>query len=63
MIKKNVLLAITGLSPQVVTETLYGIVQNDLEWPDEIQIITTKKGRDEVRLGLLESNDLGCSML
>ncbi len=51
--KKNILLAITGLSPQVVTETLYGIAQSRLEWPDEIQIITTKKGKEQARLGLI----------
>jgi CRISPR-associated protein (TIGR02584 family) len=50
---RNVLLSIVGLSPQVVTETLFGIHQEGLEWPDEIHIITTKKGKEQVRLGLL----------
>lgn len=51
--QKNVLLSVVGLSPQVVTETLFGIHQESLEWPDEIHIITTKKGKEQVRLGLL----------
>ena len=53
MTKKNILLAVTGLSPQVVTETLFGIVKADIEWPDEIQIITTKRGKEQARLGLI----------
>jgi CRISPR-associated protein (TIGR02584 family) len=55
--KKNILLAITGLSPQVVTETLYGIKHAKMEWPDEIQVITTKKGKEQARLGLLETSN------
>lgn len=61
--KKNILLAITGLSPQVVTETLYGIHKAGMEWPDEIQIITTKKGKEQARLGLLESHNGSKPML
>ena len=53
MTKKNILLAVTGLSPQVVTETLFGIVEANIEWPDEIQIITTKRGKEQARLGLI----------
>jgi CRISPR-associated protein (TIGR02584 family) len=53
MTKKNILLAVTGLSPQVVTETLFGIVEAGIEWPDEIQIITTKRGKEQARLGLI----------
>jgi CRISPR-associated protein (TIGR02584 family) len=63
MKKKNILLAITGLSPQVVTETLYGIKQAGMEWPDEIQIITTKRGKEQARLGLLEPHDGNKPML
>lgn len=63
MSKKNILLAITGLSPQVITETLYGIIQSNLEWPDEIQIITTLKGKEQARLGLITPLECGRSML
>ena len=51
--KKQILLAITGMSPQVVTETLYGIHCNNQPWPDEIHIITTAKGKEQARLGLI----------
>jgi CRISPR-associated protein (TIGR02584 family) len=63
MKKKNILLAVTGLSPQVVTETLFGIIQADIEWPDEIQIITTKKGKEQARLGLIVNGAAKQSML
>jgi CRISPR-associated protein (TIGR02584 family) len=60
-IKKNVLVSVTGLSPQVVTETLYGILKSDdrdgFRWPDEIKIITTKKGKLQAKLGLITNAD------
>ncbi|WP_053062607.1 CRISPR-associated ring nuclease Csm6 [Photobacterium aquae] len=55
--KKTVLLAVTGLSPQIVTETLFGIHQAKLDWPDEIQIITTKKGKEQAELGLITTQE------
>ncbi len=63
MNKKNILLCVTGLSPQVVTETLFGIAQSDLEWPNEIQIITTKKGKEQARLGLIAPQNDAVSIL
>jgi len=38
---KNILLAITGASPQVVTETLYALHAEGKTFPDEVYIITT----------------------
>ncbi len=37
---KNTLLAVTGLSPQVITETLYALHQNNRK-VDGIHVITT----------------------
>ncbi|MGU5545201.1 CRISPR-associated ring nuclease Csm6 [Aeromonas veronii] len=56
MEKKHTLLAITGLNPQVVTETLYGIHKQDLPWPNELIILTTKQGAEQAQLGLLHPN-------
>lgn len=56
--EKTLLLAVTGMSPQVVTETLYGIYKKGLEWPDQIKIFTTKKGFDQARLNLLVKGKL-----
>lgn len=50
---KTLLLAVTGLSPQVVTETLYAIHKKNLEWPSQIKILTTKKGYEQARLNLI----------
>ncbi|CAK0749007.1 hypothetical protein CCP4SC76_10006 [Gammaproteobacteria bacterium] len=52
---RRILLAVTGLSPQVVTETLYALaVMQDPPWiPDEVQLITTAEGAERARLALL----------
>ncbi|WP_052771966.1 CRISPR-associated ring nuclease Csm6 [Vibrio mexicanus] len=68
MNKKNILLSIAGLTPQVITETLYGIHQGQQDgenwyWPDEIQVITTSLGQEQIVLGLLTKDDSGLSML
>lgn len=54
---RRVLLAVTGLSPQVVTETLYGLCiatgGNRAFVPTEIHVITTAEGAERARLTLL----------
>ena len=54
----HTLLATTGASPQVVTETLYAIHHSNGQWPDEIYIITTSFGKDKAVKGLLEQGHL-----
>ena len=54
----HILLATTGESPQVVTETLYAIHTEGLEWPDEIFLITTTLGRARAEAGLIEAGHL-----
>ncbi|MFH4665045.1 CRISPR-associated ring nuclease Csm6 [Vibrio cidicii] len=66
--KKTILLSIAGLTPQVITETLYGIhieqqESDDWHWPDEIQIITTRLGKEQILLGLLTKNSDGVNQL
>ncbi len=58
--RRRVLLAVTGLSPQVVTETLYALAQenNGSELPTEVHLITTASGRERAELALL-SDDPG----
>ncbi|MDA9557155.1 CRISPR-associated ring nuclease Csm6 [Vibrio sp.] len=65
MTQKHVLLAVTGLSPAVVTETLYGIYQKDKrQWPSEIHIITTKEGKKRISGALIHPHEkLGQSVL
>ena len=49
---KNILLAVVGLSPQVVTETLYALHQQQKE-VHAIHIITTRDGKEKVYANLL----------
>ena len=52
---RRVLLAVTGLSPQVVTETLYAlaVAQHPAFVPTEVHVITTATGAQGLRLALL----------
>jgi len=53
--RKKILVCVTGLSPQIVTETLFALsVAQSPSWiPDEIWLITTQRGADNARLMLL----------
>lgn len=53
---RRILLAVTGLTPQVVTETLYALaVTRTPAWvPDEIRLLTTAEGAERARLSLLD---------
>lgn len=57
---RRILLAVTGLSPQIVTETLYAVAVTAPTpfVPTEIHLITTSEGADRARLALL-SDDPG----
>ena len=52
---RRILLAVTGLTPQVVTETLYALaIQRQPSFiPTEIHLLTTQEGAEAARLGLL----------
>ena len=50
---KKVLFCLTGLTPQVVTETLYALAHRKPAWfPDEIHLLTTVQGAEHARLTL-----------
>ncbi|PIP36440.1 MAG: TIGR02584 family CRISPR-associated protein, partial [Desulfobacterales bacterium CG23_combo_of_CG06-09_8_20_14_all_52_9] len=49
---KNILLAVCGLSPQVITETLFAIHQSGRK-VDAIHIITTREGKERIFADLL----------
>ncbi|MDI6687316.1 MAG: CRISPR-associated ring nuclease Csm6 [Desulfobacterales bacterium] len=51
---KNILLAVTGLSPQVITETLYALHQNS-QSIDAIHIITTRTGKEKIYAELTDN--------
>ena len=54
----HTLLATTGASPQVVTETLYAIHDKNLQWPDDIYLITTSFGKEKAVQGLIHDDHL-----
>lgn len=49
---KNILFAVTGLSPQVITETLFALHQNNRK-VDAIHVITTRDGKEMIFANLL----------
>jgi len=52
--RRRVLLAVSGLSPQVVTETLYALAQRDrATMPNEVHLMTTSEGAERAQLLLL----------
>lgn len=51
---KNILLAVSGMSPQIITETLYALVTAKKWIPDEIHLVTTETGKSQAILQLLE---------
>ena len=60
---RRVLLAVTGLSPQVLTETIYALAVKPAEGraafvPTEVHIVTTAQGAENARLNLL-SDQIG----
>jgi CRISPR-associated protein (TIGR02584 family) len=57
-LNRKILLCVTGLSPQVVTETCYALSQHPSDrWiPTEVHVITTRVGADNARLNLLSDS-------
>ena len=51
---RHILLCVAGLTPQIITETLYALTQQGGERIDEIRVITTLGGRDRIRQTLLD---------
>lgn len=57
---RRILLCVSGLSPQIVTETLYALAASpqcqQRFVPDEIHLITTREGAERARLSLLSDH-------
>ena len=53
---RRLLLAVTGLTPQILTETLYALAvkQEPPFVPTEVRLITTKKGAERAKRSLLD---------
>lgn len=48
---RNILLAVSGLAPQVITETIYALLHQGRK-VDAVRVITTRQGRDRILTGL-----------
>ncbi|OIN90620.1 MAG: CRISPR-associated protein [Comamonadaceae bacterium CG1_02_60_18] len=57
---RRILLAVSGLSPQIVTETIYALAADEFDpfVPTEVHLITSAEGARRAELSLL-SDDLG----
>ncbi len=56
---RDVFVFVVGKTPQVVTETIYGLlVKESPVLPDEIYILTTEEGRREIEEGLMRKGNL-----
>lgn len=55
---QTMLLAVSGMSPAIITETLYGISQRGDAWPRAIKVITTSVGAEKIWQGLVEQEQL-----
>lgn len=53
MTTQSILLAVTGLTPQVVTETLYALHDQGEQLPSAVHILTTAEGCQRARLTLI----------
>lgn len=56
---KHILLCVAGMTPQIITETLYALTQERGDRVDEIRVITTLDGRDKIMTGI--ANGRGAS--
>lgn len=51
----QVLLCVSGMSPAIITETLYALITQKRPWyPDEVHIVTTTEGTDKINKELLQ---------
>ncbi|WP_071059078.1 CRISPR-associated ring nuclease Csm6 [Pelistega sp. MC2] len=50
---KRILVAVTGMSPQIITETLYSLVTEHRWIPHEIHVLTTGMGAQKITQALL----------
>lgn len=59
---KKILFLVTGLTPQIVTETLWALAcdpENDEKWiPDEIHVMSTEQGLNQIRERLINKGNL-----
>ena len=53
-VPRRLLVAVVGMSPQVVTETIWALIKERRFCPDEVRLITTCNGRNRALRDLLD---------
>ena len=53
-VPRRLLVAVVGMSPQVVTETIWVLIKERRFCPDEVRLITTCNGRNRALRDLLD---------
>lgn len=54
---RRILLCVSGMSPQILTETLYALLHQETPFiPTEIHLLSTAEGAEQARLNLLQGN-------
>jgi CRISPR-associated protein (TIGR02584 family) len=56
-LERHILLCVAGLTPQIITESLYALTQQRGERVDEIRVITTLLGQEKLLKGLLDPTE------
>ncbi|MFY9180149.1 MAG: CRISPR-associated ring nuclease Csm6 [Venatoribacter sp.] len=62
MSNKNVLFLVTGMTPQIITETIWALacdpsLDEGSQWvPDEVHVLSTEHGLNQIRSRLLQGN-------
>ena len=51
--KKKILVAVTGMSPQIITETLFALYRQKSWIPNEVWVLTTSIGKRQIFDNLL----------
>ncbi|MFV2029262.1 CRISPR-associated ring nuclease Csm6 [Neisseria sp. S1] len=51
--RRKILVAVTGMSPQIVTETIYALYCRDGWLPEKVYVLTTQTGADNISASLL----------
>lgn len=55
--KQKILVAVTGMTPQIVTETVYALHKNHQWLPEKIIVLTTLQGKQKIMDTLLGKNN------
>ena len=56
-VPRRLLVAVVGMSPQVVTETIWALIKERRFCPDEVRLITTCNGRNRALRDLLDPTE------